>query len=161
MAHDVDPAAGVGLWIGRARELGATPCDAAGETIGRTARARRRHASKHHVALIDVVAEDAFRVRGRLVHVGELDGRRDPGDRGRSDLGRCASRDIAPDVNRDLRLGYRLGPAAERDRAAWCDARILSEEAHERAGDVELLELRGRTEADLPAERRVAAVEPL
>src|SRR5262245_36274114 len=47
MAHNVDPAAGVGLRIDGARELGATADNAAGETIGRTARARRRYASKH------------------------------------------------------------------------------------------------------------------
>src|SRR5690242_7201279 len=42
MAYDVDPSAGVGLRIGGARELGATPHDAAGETIGRSSCAHWR-----------------------------------------------------------------------------------------------------------------------
>src|SRR5882724_2808217 len=40
VAYDVDPETGVGLRIAGARELGATPHDAAGETIGCTSRAR-------------------------------------------------------------------------------------------------------------------------
>src|SRR4051794_23422529 len=95
------------------------------------------------------------------MQVGKLDCGRDAGDRGRGGLKRCASREIAADVHRDLGLGHRLDPAGERNGSTWCDACILSEEAHERAYNVELPELRGRAKADLPAERLVAAIEAL
>src|SRR5206468_987843 len=70
-----------GLRICRTRELDAAPDDAAGEAIGRSAGACWRSAREHDVALINVVAQDALGILGRLVQVGELDGGRDAGDR--------------------------------------------------------------------------------
>ena len=59
--------AGVGLRIGGARELVAAPDDAAGQTIGAAPARAGAGAAEHHMALIDVVAEDALGVLGRLV----------------------------------------------------------------------------------------------
>ena len=156
----LDPLPGIGLRIAGARDLGAAPDDAAGQAVGAAPARAGPRAGEHHVALIDVAGEDLFRVLRRSVEVDELDRRRDAGNRRGGGFAVGAGGNIAADMDRDLRLRHRLRPAGERDPAAGSNARVARQEADQRAADLQPLEHRRRAEADLPAERRIAGVEP-
>src|SRR5262249_1321034 len=82
VAHDADPLPGIGLRIAGAREFASTPNDAASEAVRGAAGARRSAATQHHVALIDVAAENALGILRRRGEIDDLDRRRDAGDRG-------------------------------------------------------------------------------
>src|SRR5262249_44083797 len=114
-----------------------------------------------HVALIDVAAEDALRIRGRLCDIDDLDRRRDAGNRGFGGGMISARRKVAADMNGDLRLGHGLGPAGERYVCSGMNECLASQESDQRSANVEPLEHLRRSEADLPAQRCVAAVEAL
>jgi len=159
--HDVDPFAGIGLRIAGAREFAPATQDPANETVRCAAGARRRRTGEHHVALIDVAAEDALRIRGRLCDIDDLDRRRDAGDRGFGGGMISAGRDVASYMDGDLRLGHGLGPARERYVCSGMNERLASQESEQRPANVEPLEHLRRSEADLPAQRCVAAVEAL
>src|SRR5499427_5849913 len=161
VTHDADPLPGIGLRIAGARELACAPNDAASEAVGRAAGARRSAAIEHHVALIDVAAENAFGILGRRGEIDDLDRRRDAGDRGLGGRMVGAGGDVAADMHGDFGLGHGLYPAGKRYAPSRLNAGTARQESHQRPGDVEALEHRRRGEADLPAQRRVAGVETL
>src|SRR5215510_2462491 len=161
VAHDADPLPGIGLRIAGARELASTPNDAASEAVRGAAGARRSAATQHHVALIDVAAENALRILRRRGEIDDLDRRRDAGDRGPGGLMVGAGGNVAADVHGDFRLGHGLDPAGKRYASSRLNARIARQKSHQRSGDVEALEHRRRGEAHLPAQRRVAGVKTL
>src|SRR5215813_12534648 len=161
VAHDADPLPGIALRIASARELACAPNDAASEAVGRAAGARRSAAIQHHVALIDVGAENALGILGRRGEIDDLDCRRDAGDRGLGGRLVGAGGDVAADVHGDFGLGHGLDPAGKRYAPSRLNAGSARQKSHQRPGDVEALEHRRRGEADLPAQRRVAGVETL
>src|SRR5262249_40992543 len=142
-------------------ELACAPNDAAGEAVRGAAGARRSAAIEHHVALIDVAAENALGILGRRGEVDDLDRRRDAGDRGLGGLIVGAGGNVAADVHGDFRLGPGLDPAGKRYASSRLNARIARQKSQQRSGDVEALEHRRRGEAHLPAQRRVAGVKTL
>ncbi len=113
-----------------------------------------------HVALEDIALEDRFRVLERQVGVGELDCRRECGDSGRRSGAIAAACQVAADADRNLRLRHRLDPALERSAAAGGNQPTLHQEADKRCRDLEFLHRRGCAEADLPAERPLAGLDP-
>src|SRR5262245_37869900 len=161
VAHDVDPFAGIGLRIAGARELACAPNNAASEAVRCAACARRTGAGEHHVALIDVAAENALGILRWRGEIDDLDRRRDAGDRGLGGRMVGAGGNVAADVHGDFRLGDGLYPARKRYARSRLNAGSARQESHQRPGDVEVLEHRRRGEADLPAQRRVAGVETL
>src|SRR5262249_18466448 len=143
------------------REFAPATQDAANETVRCAAGARRRRTGEHHVALIDIAAEDALRILGRFRDIDDLDRRRDAGDCGFGGGMIGARRKVAADMDRDLRLGHGLGPAGERYVCSGMNERLASEATDQRPGDVEPFEHLRCSEADLPAQWSVAAVETL
>src|SRR5215471_12704893 len=71
-----------------------------------------------------------------------------------------AGGDVAADVDGDFGLGHGLYPAGKRYAPSRLNAGTARQESHQRPGDVEALAHRRRGEADLPAQRLVAGVEP-
>jgi hypothetical protein len=161
VAHDADPVPGIGLRIAGAREFVRVPNDAAREAIRRAAGARRSAAIQHHVALIDVAAENALGILGRRGEIDDFDRRRDARDRGLGGRMVGAGGNVAADVDGDFRLGHRLGPARKRHASSRLNAGIARQESQQRSGNVEALEHRRRGEAHLPAQWRVAGGETL
>src|SRR5262245_21541315 len=76
--------------------------------------ARRSAAIEHHVALIDVAAENTLGILGRRGEIDDLDRRRDAGDRGLGGLMVGAGGNVAADVHGDFGLGHGLDPAGKR-----------------------------------------------
>src|SRR5215207_9655748 len=70
-----------------------------------------------------------------------------------------AAGDVRRDVDRDLRLGDRPAPVADRARRRRFEQPAVGEESDERPGRAELLPRAGCAEAQLPAERPGAVVE--
>src|SRR6516165_4320589 len=161
VAHDGDPLPGIGLRIAGAREFASAPNDAAREAIRRAAGARRPGAIEHHVALVDVAAENALGVFRRRGEIDDLDRRRDARDRGLGGLMVGAGGNVAPHVNGDFRLGHGLDPAGKRYASSRLNAGIARQKSHQRSGDVEAFEHRRRGEAHLPAQWRVAGSKTL
>src|SRR5262245_5050932 len=161
VAHDVDPRPGIRLRTGGAGEIEAAPEDAAGQAFRRAAGARRGGAREHHMALVHVVAQHALDVLRRLVHIDQLNRRRDARDRGSGRVTVGAGRHVAADVCGDFGLRHRVRPAGERHAPAGLDSRVLRQEADQWAADPEACEHRRRAEPDLPAERPVAGIDTL
>src|SRR5262249_12863123 len=101
------------------------PDDAAREAIRRAAGARRPGAIEHHMALIDVAAENALGILGRRGEIDDLDRRRDAGDRGLGGLMVGAGGDVAGDVDGDFGLGPGLDPGGERYVSSRLNAGIV------------------------------------
>ena len=125
--------------------------------------ARRRRTAEHHVTLIDVAGRGSRSGssggvgKSTISMAGEM-----PAIAARGGLAVGAGRHVAADMHRDLRLGHRLRPAGERYACRPTRrARSAVRKPTSGAGDLQALLARRRAEADLPAERPVAAGEPL
>ena len=88
--------------------------DLAAQVVER--RRRRGRGAEDHVAVEDVAGEDLLDLAA--AEVDELDRDAEPADRGGGRVAVGVGRDVARDVDGDLRLGGRLGPAADRELAA-------------------------------------------
>jgi hypothetical protein len=113
VTNDSDQLAGQRLRVRRLRAFASAALDAANEPIHHTAGARGVARAEDHMALVDVAGEDAFHVVRRKIHVSELDGGSQAGNRttGRGAAG--AARQVPAHVDCDLGFGGGFRPAAQ------------------------------------------------
>jgi hypothetical protein len=113
------------------------------------------------VAVEDVAREDRLHVVRRRVEVGQLDRGAETGQRGEHGVAVGAGRDVAREVGRDLRLEHGLRPAADGARGPGVEQSRVGQEPDERPLEGQLPHGCRRAEAELPADRPLAAFEPL